>query len=127
MTIMPTLGRDLRVIGELQTLVGEINEANGWHMPGSQVAIRMAADIALIQSEASEALEWIRKHGGKEDPNGLQIDVDGKVVGLPSELADVVIRVMDFCDKYDVDLAAAIDAKLANNKTRGYRHGGKVL
>ena len=124
---MPTLGRDLRVIGELQTLVGEINEANGWHMPAPPLALRMTADIALIHSEASEALEWVRQYGGREDPNIMSVDENGKVVGLPSELADIVIRVMDFCDKYGVGLAAAIDAKLANNKTRGFRHGGKVL
>lgn len=28
--------------------------------------------------------------------------------GIPAELADVVIRLMDMCDHYGIDLAAAV-------------------
>ena len=50
-----------------------------------------------------------------------------KPEGVPSELADIVIRALDFADLHDIDLGAAIEGKLAYNVTRGHRHGGKAL
>lgn len=48
-----------------------------------------------------------------------------KMEGIPSELADVVIRVMDICEHYGIDFEAAIAEKHAYNLTRPYRRGGK--
>ena len=82
--------------------------------------------IALIHTEVSEALEAYRESG---DPscNYPRTEQAGKPEGVPSELADVVIRVADLCGTYGIDLQAAIEEKLAYNKTRPYRHGGKKL
>lgn len=38
-------------------------------------------------------------------------------------MADVVIRVMDYCESQGIDLAQAIIAKSAYNKTRPHKHG----
>ena len=46
---------------------------------------------------------------------------------MPSELADVVIRIGDICGYYGIDLEVAIQEKLEYNKSRSYRHGNKVL
>lgn len=78
--------------------------------------------IALIHSEASEALEDFRS--GKLTQT---IRFDGKPEGLPSELADIVIRVADMCAWLGVDLDAAVEAKMAFNATRPHMHGGKAL
>ena len=66
--------------------------------------------IALMHSELSEALEDLR-HGKK------------KHVG--EELADCVIRVMDFCEARGVDLEKEILKKIKKNKKRPYKHGKK--
>lgn len=50
-----------------------------------------------------------------------------KPEGIPSELADAVIRIFDMCGYYGIDLEKAIDEKMAYNKTRSYKHGGKKL
>ncbi len=50
-----------------------------------------------------------------------------KPEGIPSELADVVIRVAHFCGANGIDLAAAVREKVAFNKTRPFKHGGKKL
>ena len=50
-----------------------------------------------------------------------------KPEGVPSELADVVIRIGDICGYFGIDLEAAILEKLEYNKSRSYRHGNKVL
>lgn len=66
--------------------------------------------IALIHSEASEALEEIRAKG-KITPH------------VAEEMADIIIRVADFCGGYDLDLAGAVAAKMAKNKARPRLHG----
>lgn len=80
--------------------------------------------IALCHSELSEALEDFR-NGLK--PNVMLNGDGGKPCGIPSELADVVIRIADMAGYYGIDLEAAIKAKMAYNRTRPYKHGGKKL
>lgn len=41
------------------------------------------------------------------------------------EMADVVIRIMDFCFRHNMDLGKAIVEKSKYNKKRPYKHGGK--
>lgn len=49
----------------------------------------------------------------------------GKPEGIPIELADVIIRIFDYCGYAGIDIDAAITQKHEYNKTRPYRHGGK--
>lgn len=95
-------------------------------------------DIALMHSELSEALEDHRR-GRKPDemyyevktPHGIGIAPDpesgGKPCGIPSELADVMIRIFHFCGKHKIDIGKAVVEKMAYNSTRPFKHGGKTL
>jgi NTP pyrophosphatase (non-canonical NTP hydrolase) len=76
-------------------------------------------DMALIASEVSEALEDIRE--GK--PLHELTTKLGKPEGVPSEMADVIIRVLGFCAQHGIDIAAAVELKMAYNETRPYKHG----
>lgn len=193
-------------LNALRDEVFEINKVNGWH----EEKRSFGELIALVHSEVSEALEDYRngkavnevwyeyKYKGvtiKECVSSVIEDdrneVLGKPCGIPSELADIVIRILDICGLYkwdveethehsigerelkgktflesiseihlelsqayiyrdaadsaldcldstiqiieyicrqsDIDLKSIIRQKLEYNKTRGYKHGGKVI
>ena len=72
--------------------------------------------IALMHSELSEALEALRKG----DPPDDKIP---EFKGSEAELADCIIRIMDFAHKKGLRLGEAIMAKHEFNKGRPYKHG----
>ena len=78
--------------------------------------------IALMHCELSEAFEEYRKGKGI---NESYYEEGKKLCGIPSELADVVIRIFDFCGGNDIDLEKVILEKMEYNETRPYKHGKK--
>ena len=121
-------------IRELQALAYKQSADKGFHddepTEGQALLMLNSQRIALMHSELSEALEELRS--GKA-PNETYYPEAGsfgahrlyKPEGVPSEMADVVIRVMDFCGANDINLESIITEKLAYNATRGHKHGGK--
>lgn len=76
--------------------------------------------IALIHSELSEALEGIRT-GDPPDSHCPEF------TSSEIEMADAVIRIMGGCAARGMRLGEAIMAKMAYNRTRPERHGGKLF
>lgn len=94
--------------------------------------------VALMHTELSEAFEEYRKYG-LQDESLLYTDIrrvenvplfaniDGnKPEGIAAEFADVLIRIFDTCQRYGIPLVEALEAKMDYNKSRPYRHGGKL-
>lgn len=105
---------------ELCAEAAELHVAKQW--PDRTVG----EDIALMHSELSEALEEHRK-GRDVHETYYNPDKPDKPEGIPSELADVVIRIAQFCGTYGIDLMPVIEKKMAYNWSRPIRHGGKVI
>lgn len=82
--------------------------------------------IALMHSELSEALEEHR-NGHSVEKVYYNENKPNKPEGVAVELADCVIRIFDFCGRYDIDLESILKLKMEYNSTRPYRHGNKVI
>lgn len=96
--------------------IREINAKNGWNLTKPEDwedEYKIPACIALIISEASEALEAFRK----DDKENFK-----------EEFADIFIRLASVYKGLGFDdFYTQIQKKLEKNKTRGYRHGGKKV
>lgn len=116
----------------------QTSKDHGFHDPPKSVG----EDIALMHSELSEALEDHRRNkapnaywyeDGKlhlEDTGTHRRSLEGhllKPCGIPSEMADVIVRVLDFCGAHKIDIARAVSEKMAYNQSRPFRHGNKKL
>jgi NTP pyrophosphatase (non-canonical NTP hydrolase) len=103
-------------IAQMADEVLDLCHAKGWY----DRPVSFGEAIALLHSEVSEALEAWRRWGTAD-----ATEVDGKPEGVGSEFADVFIRLLNYCSRFDVDLEAEYERKMAYNRTRPYRHGNR--
>lgn len=135
-----------KAINTLSQMVHNTAVEHGWWEDGERNFGEM---LMLMTSELAEALEAWRDHDivtqiryAYKNPDGtetvlyapqfLRSDEDGnsvaelgKPVGVASEFADVIIRILDTCERLHIPIAQALIEKHNYNVTRPYRHGGK--
>ena len=63
--------------------------------------------LLLVHSEVSEACEALRK---------------GDIDGYQTELADILIRVLDICGSLDIDITRVLAEKMEFNEYRPHKH-----
>ena len=105
----------------------EVNYANGWWdtrdkaitaMPEIAPTIYIGC-LGLVSSEASEAMEAVRKHAPATWGDWQSKDT------LVRELAGTLVRCMDLAHRLDLPLGDALLAEIEANAKRGHMHGGK--
>ena len=131
---------------EIQAECHQTSVDHGWWEGVELDPTVIAMKLCLIHSEVSEALEEVRKNDGSLYYTE-EVTLDGvktrrivpeselgsyklgslKPEGFPSELADVLIRVFDLAGKMNIDLESVTREKMAYNKTRPHKHGGKAI
>lgn len=139
----------IKTLREMALEVYDNNVKHGWRGDGSP-SRSFVEEIALLHSEVSEALEAYRDHGLDDvtmDAGSTHLFKQGgtgccaicddlpdqgehalpKPEGVGSELADVLIRLLDTAYFNGVDLQQEYERKMAYNRTRPFRHGGKRI
>jgi hypothetical protein len=129
--------------GPLSKIGNEVNKVA--HDKGWWLLVRSFGDItSLMHTEISEAFEEHRaghkttevRVGDKlySDPDGqdwseLEIVAGNgvKPEGIGIELADALIRILDYAAEKELDMDQLVRVKTAFNRTRPYRHGDKVV
>lgn len=127
----------------------------GWKEGESKDPIFLSAQLMLVVSEASEALEDLRKgyfktkylekrrigyvYDSTEEGKAAyedvihdeQLYIEGipqyKPIGFPTEIADILIRIFHIAGECEINLLKEITDKDLYNNTRSFRHGNKNL
>lgn len=111
---------------KLQNEVWKIAEAKGWH----ENQVSFGDFISNCHAELSEAFEIYRQEGNFALAVVRPVEEEDKPIvprGIPIELADVIMRILDFCETHGIPMYQAIEMKMNYNKVRPHRHGGKVV
>jgi len=113
--VLPNLFKKIKyrliviAIKELQKEAHHIAKKHGWW--SSQV--EEGTVMSLIHSEVSEALEAHRI----DNPSSDKINVSL----VEEELADVIIRTLDYCENKQYKIGPAIIEKIKYNRNRTYK------
>lgn len=105
-------GLFIAAFNKMSTEVHETAVRTGWWDVEGEKGTR----IALMHEELSETLKAYRK-GNPPDKHIPEFD------NATVELADTIVRIMDFGQHYNMRIAEALIAKAEFNKTRPRKHG----
>ena len=99
------------------------NKEKGFYVSKQNVAQSMM----LVVCEIAEAVEADRK-GDFADLDAFEADPE-RIFEVhikdtfQDEIADAIIRLLDYCGATNLDIEKHIEYKLEFNKTRAYKHG----
>jgi NTP pyrophosphatase (non-canonical NTP hydrolase) len=112
-----------KTLNEYMYEIRKLNTEKGWRndVTANDTGYEFAAYIALAHSELTETLEAYR------DKQWSETRDDGKPIGIGPELADSLIRILDMCDIWGINIEHEMERVIKYGWTRPYKHGGRQL
>jgi NTP pyrophosphatase (non-canonical NTP hydrolase) len=119
---------EMKDINELARQIYDDAKEKGWHPDDNNFDAFFERACNNLHDEISELHEAWRNNklhelcdkAEKMRTSGIQ-----PLNCLEEEMADIIIRCLDNCVTWGVDPLSVIERKMAYNKTREFRHGGK--
>lgn len=117
------IGTLAKAIVEIAKGKGFWDQANDEMPPRYEEVIQLvkSSKIALMHTELSEMLERVREVGPDDAP--APSDKIPDFSGEEEELADLIIRALDYAGYFNLRITKAIYAKMAYNAGRPHKHG----
>lgn len=116
-------------LNEMAMRINTWAQEKGWN----DKPLQFGDMISLFHTELSEAYEEYRNGHIETDVYTKDDDfipVGGykyfKPLGIPTEIADLFIRLLHFCAYHQINIEMLIAQKMEYNARRSYRHGNKV-
>jgi NTP pyrophosphatase (non-canonical NTP hydrolase) len=115
--LVPNFVKEINI---LAVLAHRNSEAHGFWKdePNPSGVTWKLSRIALMHSELSECLEGVRKNLKDDHLPERSMEV--------CELADTIIRILDYAGAYNLPLGEVILEKMAYNAKRPFMHGDKL-
>lgn len=111
-----------------KTISAWAEEKGFWERPAAAgpaaewiVQHQKSTKIALMHEELSELLNAVRTK--TEDGKALPSTKIPGFTNEEEEIADLVIRALDYAGQYQLDIAGALAAKMEHNLSRPHKHG----
>lgn len=116
------------VVSELSEALEELRE--GHPLNGSHLEFHSTPNLMhlpeITQADGKTWFFYGTEHQQEvTDQDFINAGFQAKPVGVPSELADVIIRTLDLCAAWDIDIDTAVEQKMAYNAEREHMHGGR--
>lgn len=94
-------------ISEIKKKLADFDRQRGWG--AGHTALNLAISISLEAAELMEIFQWC----GPEEANQAARETERE--HFMEELADVMIYCVKLADRFDVDMAGAIEGKMRKN------------
>ena len=112
---MTTLMDEHLTMAQMQAAIHKTAREKGWWDEPRETG----TCFMLMVTELAEAMEGYREGNPHSDKIAPFSQIE-------EELADVIIRILDYAEHNSFEIEKALMAKKRNTEGRSYRHGGKA-